>query len=75
MPKASKEQQDLFESTFTLALYRPVTKDRENRLVLIEVDDLPEPDSQGRRRAEGFKMVWEATVDPGEQPPCQMTTC
>ena len=66
MPKATEEQQELFESTYAMALYRPETQNPDNRLRLIEIDDVPEPDPLGRRKGEGFKLSWEAKVDPGQ---------
>lgn len=66
MPSATPEQSDLFDKTVQVAAYRPTLTDNENRLKLIETDEVPPADEQGRRRAEGWKAVWEGFVDPGQ---------
>jgi hypothetical protein len=65
MPKATREQQLLYENTVEVAAYRPRLSDPKNQLRLVEMDEVPEPDEQGRRRADGWKAVWEGVVDPG----------
>jgi len=68
MPKATREQQELYERTVKVAAYHPRLSDPQNELKLVEMDDVPEPDAQGRRRADGWKAVWEGVVDSGMCP-------
>lgn len=66
MPKATKEQDELFQTITDQATYKLHVSNPANQLKVIEMDEVPELDSSGRRKYEGFKMVWEATIDPGE---------
>lgn len=65
MPKATREQQELYEKTVQVAAYRPRLSDPKHRLRLVEMDEVPPEDAQGRRRADGWKAVWEGVVDSG----------
>jgi hypothetical protein len=69
MIPATREQQEGFESTTSFAPYNlPITDDK-NKLVLFELDEIPQPDAQGRVKGEGFKASWTAIVDPGGSEP------
>lgn len=54
---------DLYQDLFTFA---PYNADLARAFVAIEHDPIPEEDSQGRRRVEGFKLVFEGVVRKGK---------
>jgi len=46
--------------------YRPKREGEPEELRLVEVDEIPEQDSQGRRRVDGWKASWEGVIDERE---------
>ena len=63
MPLATQAQKDMYKEIVAVAAYRPKRPDGPEELEVVHVDEIPEEDSQGRRRADGFKASWEGVVD------------
>jgi hypothetical protein len=55
---------DLYQDLFSFA---PYNSDLARAFIAIDHDEIPEEDDQGRRRVEGFKVVFEGVVRKGEQ--------
>lgn len=66
MPPATKDQQEMYDRVVALAPYRPKREGGAEELTVVEVDEVPEEDSQGRRRVDGWKASWEGVVDESE---------
>jgi len=55
---------DLYQELFSFA---PFNADLARAFVAIEHDEIPEEDKEGRRRVEGFKLVFEGVVKKGKR--------
>jgi hypothetical protein len=55
---------DLYQDLFSFA---PYNSDLARAFIAIDHDEIPEEDDQGRRRVEGFKVVFEGVVKKGKR--------
>lgn len=55
---------DLYQELFSFA---PYNSDLARAFIAIDHDEIPEADAQGRRRVEGFKVVFEGVVRKGKR--------
>ena len=55
---------DLYQDLFSFA---PYSSDLARAFIAIDHDEIPEEDDQGRRRVEGFKIVFEGVVKKGKR--------
>jgi len=55
---------DLYQDLFSFA---PYNSDLARAFIAIDHDEIPEEDDQGRRRVEGFKIVFEGVVKKGKR--------
>jgi hypothetical protein len=55
---------DLYQDLFSFA---PYNSDLARAFIAIDHDEIPEEDDKGRRRVEGFKVVFEGVVKKGKR--------
>jgi hypothetical protein len=66
MAPPTEDEQALWLSTTDFVPFDRLVKTRTPMLIT-DVDPIPEPDEQGRRKLPiGRKMTWEGVVDPSE---------
>lgn len=66
MAPPTDAQQELWLSQYAMVPFNDLFS--TSRLLLTDVDPLPEADAQGRRKAEGWRASWQGVVDAGESP-------
>lgn len=59
----SSEQESMWQS---MAGFMPYNSSNVRYLRILEVDEMPPEDEQGKKKIDGFKVSWEGAVPAGE---------